>query len=241
MIRAVLGLLIVLAAGWAEAADVHVISQIQGDTASEQGMVVVREAYRRVGIEVRAELLPNERGTVSADTGDTDGDTMRMAGLEAKYPNLVRVPEPVMLFNLVAFTAGLKFDVEGWESLRPYTLCIVRGFKLGEMRSQGMNRELPASSEAAFRMLRAGHCQVAPMGEAFWLMIDELKLGPLRALNQPVEVTPLYHYVNKRHAHLVPKLAEALKAMRRDGTIDSIMAADRAAIHSARERNSVRD
>jgi polar amino acid transport system substrate-binding protein len=56
-----------------------------------------------------------------------------------------------------------------------------------------------------------------------------------------VETTPLYHYVNVRHAGLVPKLAETLKGMRRDGTIDRILAADRAAVQAARERNSVRD
>lgn len=225
----------------ATAADLHVISQIQGDNASERGMDVVREAYRRAGLDAKAELLPNERAIISASNGDTDGDTMRMAGLEAKYPNLVRVPEPVMLFNVVAYTAGLTFPVDGWESLRPYTLCIVRGFKLGETRTEGMSRDLPATPEAALRMVRAGHCQIATMAESFWLLIDELKLGPLRALDRPVETIPLFHYVNARHAGLVPKLAEALKEMRKDGTMDRILASDRAAVQAAKERNSVRD
>jgi polar amino acid transport system substrate-binding protein len=192
-------------------------------------------------LEAKAELLPNERGIISANNGDTDGDTMRMAGLESKYGNLVRVPEPVILLNIVAFTAGLQFRVEGWESLRPYSLCIVRGFKLGETRTEGMHRELPSTAEAALRMVKAGHCQVATMGEALWLLVDELKLGPLRSLDTPVETTPLYHYVNARHAGLVPKLSETLKAMRQDGTIDRILAADRAAVQAARERNSVRE
>lgn len=204
-------------------------------------MEIVREAYRRSGLATSFELQPNERAIISANNGDTDGDTMRMAGLESKYANLVRIPEPVLHLNIIAFTAGLKFDVKDWESLRPYAICIVRGFKLGEARTEGMNRELPASPEAALRMVKAGNCQVATMGESLWLLVDELQLGPLRSLDPPVEMVPLYHYVNARHAGLVPKLAEALKSMRNDGTIDAILAADRAAVQAARERNSIRN
>ncbi|ARJ66811.1 hypothetical protein WV31_14590 [Magnetospirillum sp. ME-1] len=238
---AVLALAVGLAAGPGVAADLHVISQIQGDHLSNRGFEVVREAYRRIGLEAAADLRPNERAIISADSGDTDGDTMRMAGLESRYPNLVRVAEPVMTFDTIAFTAGLSFPVTGWESLRPYSICVVRGFKLGEAATEGMTRELVATNGAALRMLKAGHCQVAALGEAVWLTVEELKLGPVRALNTPVAVTPLYHYVNARHAHLAPKLAEALKTMRRDGTIDGILATDRAAVQAARERNSVRD
>lgn len=245
MIRAALRLLVLLACattGQARAADTpHVISQIQGDQASQRGFEIVREAYRRVGLDAQAEILPNERGIVSADNGVTDGDTMRMAGLEARYSNLVRVPEPLLTFDTIAFTNGMLFKVDGWESLRPYSLCIIRGMKLAEKGAEGMNREVISDNISALRMLKAGRCEVAVLGEAIWLLIDELKLGPLRALDPAVEVTPLYHYVNRRHAALAPKLAEALKAMRKDGAITSILAADRAAIQRARERNSVRE
>lgn len=244
MIRAALCLPVVLAwlaAGRAGAAELHMISQIQGDHLSVRGFEVVREAYRRVGLQAVADIRPNERAIVSADNGDTDGDTMRMAGLEVRYPNLVRVPEPVLAFDTIAFTGGMAFRVNGWESLRPYSICVVRGFKVGERGTEGMSREVVSNNEASLRMVKAGHCQVAVLGEALWLLIDELKLGPLRALDPPVEVTPLYHYVNVRHAHLAPRLAEALRAMRREGVIDSILAVDRGVIQAARERNSIRD
>lgn len=238
---ALLALAVWLAAGPGVAADLLVISQIQGDHLSVRGFEVVREAYRRIGLEAAADIRPNERAIISADTGDTDGDTMRMPGLESRYPNLVRVPEPVLTFDSVAFTAGMTFPVRGWESLRPYTSCVVRGFKLGEKGTEGMNRELVSTNEAALRMVKAGHCQVAVLGDAVWQLIDQLKLGPVRALDPPVAVNPLYHYVNARHTHLVPRLAEALASMRRDGTIDAILASDRAAVQAARERNSLRD
>jgi len=244
MRAAVLVLSLLLAAAApapAGAAEVFAVSQIQGDSLSFRGFEIVREAYRRIGLSAEADIRPSERGILSANEGDTDGDTMRVAGMEAKYPNLVRVSEPVLMFNTVAFTSGLKFEVKGWESLRPYSLCIVRGFKLGETRTEGMSREMPTTNEAALRMLKAGNCQVAPIGEALWLLIDQMELGPLRALQPPVESTPLYHYVNVRHAALAPRLAGALAAMRADGTIDRILATDRAAIEAAKARSSFKD
>lgn len=219
----------------------YLISQIEGDPLSGRAFEIVREAYRRIGLEAQVELLPNERGIVSADSGDTDGDTIRMAGVEGRYPNLVRVPEAVLNYDTIAFTSGLKFKVDGWDSLRPYSLCVIRGMKLAEKGSEGMQRELVSSSESVMRMLKAGHCQVAILGEAIWLEIDRLGTGPLRALEPPVETTPLYHYVHRRHAELVPRLAAALRQLRQDGTVAAILAADRAAIRAARDRQSVKD
>jgi polar amino acid transport system substrate-binding protein len=219
----------------------YLISQIEDDPLSARAFEIVRAAYGRIGMEVQVEPLPNERGIVSADAGDTDGDTIRMAGIEGRYPNLVRVPEPVLNYETIAFTSGLEFKVKGWESLRPYSLCVIRGMKLAEKGSEGMHRELVSGSELVMRMLAAGHCQVGILGEAVWLEVDRLGTGPFRALEPPVEIVPVYHYVHRRHAELAPRLAEALKAMRRDGTIDSILAADRAAIQAARARRSIRN
>jgi hypothetical protein len=42
----------------------------------------------------------------------------RRGGLEAAYPNLVRVPEPVVTVEIKVFSTGLDFRVDGWDSLK---------------------------------------------------------------------------------------------------------------------------
>ncbi len=220
-----------------------VVSQMADDPVlSVKAYRVVHEAYRRLGIDLRAELLPRERALMSADGGETDGDLVRAAGVDAQYINLVRVPEPVITFDVIAFTAGLKFAVDGWDSLRPYSLCIMRGMKLAEQGTEGMSRLIANTADQAILMLGAGRCQVAVLGNEVWPDIERLQAGPLRALDPPITSVPLYHYVHRRHAELVPRLAGALHAMRNAGAFAALLAGgEDDAVAAARRRSSLPD
>ena len=218
-----------------------VISQMDDDPIlSVKAFHIMREAYRRLGIELRPDLLPRERALMSADSGETDGDLIRAAGIDARYINLVPVPEPVVTFDAVGFTTGLKFTVDGWNSLRPYSLCIMRGMKLAEQGTEGMQRLIANTTDQAILMLSAGRCQVAVLGHQVWLDIERLHAGPMRALDPPVASVPLYHYLHRRHADLAPRLAETLRQMRDDGTSATLLVDERdRAIDAARRRNSL--
>lgn len=232
-------LLAVIVPAPARAAEELVLVHLPDDVPTAQAFLILKEAYRRIGIPVREELMPHDRALRSADSGDVDGDVMRIAGIETLYPNLVRVPESVISFEAVAFTTGLAFKVDGWESLRPYTLCVSRGQKMVEQGTQGMDKIALTSVEQMIESLRRGRCQVAIVSREIWLNVDELKAGPMRALEPPIISVPLYHYVNKRHQALVPRLAETLRQMRRDGSTATITAANDERIEAARRRNEV--
>jgi len=49
----------------------------------------------------------------------------------------------------------------------------------------------------------------------------------LRVNEPPLVVVPLYHYLNRRHAALVPLITAELRAMRESGEIDRILGTDR--------------
>jgi polar amino acid transport system substrate-binding protein len=158
--------------------------------------------------------------------------------MEKEYPNLIRIPEPIYSFNVKAFTTGFVFKVDGWESLRPYQICVLRGLKLSEQGTEGMNRMVGNTIDHVIEMLRRQRCEVAVFGSATWLEIDRLKAGPLRELEPPIATLQLFHYVNKRHEALVPKLAEALRQMRAEGAIAAVTATDDQFIAEAKKRNS---
>jgi polar amino acid transport system substrate-binding protein len=220
-------------------ADSLVVSHMVDDPVSAKVFPILREAYRKIGQDLSAAKMPRERAIVAADRGETDGDVMRIAGIDKLYPNLVQVPEPVTRFHIVAFTTGFSFKVDGWESLRPYSLCILRGMKAAEQPTEGMQRMFANSNDQAILMLRSGRCEVAVLGHEVWPDIDRLQAGPLRAVEPPIVSIPLFHYVNRRHAELVPKLTEALQRMRADGTIAALLSVDERAIGDARQRNSL--
>lgn len=214
-------------------------SRMADDTGTIRFFAIVEEAYRRLGIAVEAEPLPAERALRAADSGLTDGDTIRVEGIDALYPNLVRVPEPVSHVDVLAFTTGLSFDVQGWESLRPYTVCYIYGAKLHEQGTQDLRRMGADGQENAVLLLRNGQCEVAVLSANAWIMIDKVNAGPMRELSPPIARHQLYHYVHRRHTALVPLLAEELRKMKREGVVDAILAPHRQDVEAAKARQSM--
>jgi len=214
------------------------ISQIADDTGTLHYFPILQEAYRRLGFEIVAVPLPAERALRVADCGLTDGETVRIEGLEVLYPNLMRVPEPVVSVTVKAFTTGKTFPVMGWESLRPYSICYMHGLKLYEQGTQGMNRVSALGLENALRLLRDGICDVAVLSPYAWIMIDSLKMGPMRELEPPIVTFDLYHYVHRRHEELVPLLAEELRKMKHEGVIEAMLKPHQEVVKAARRRQS---
>lgn len=196
------------------------LSVIANNPTHEEVWRVVQAAAKRAGIPAAARLVPAERALAMANSGATDGDVGRIEGLEKQYPNLVRVPEPVFHYSAFAFALN-KLDVAaGWESLRGHTVCIRRGIKLFELRTEGMQRQVLEDEGSIVRMLRSGGCEMALLEPNNPVVKAELAAQPpLYKLLPPLEVTPLYLYLHKSHAGLVPRFAEALKQMRQEGTL----------------------
>jgi len=181
-------------------------------------------AFQRAGVNAVIREVSPERSAVLANEGTTDGDVGRSSGLEKTFPNLVQVPEPVYQYAPTAFSYK-RFDVSGGcESLRSHTVCIRRGLRQTEQRTRDLTRQILADEATMLRMLAAGGCDVAIMernnGLARAAMAAE---PPLLRLLPPMEVMPLYIYLHKSHAALVPKVSAALKQMRADGTMHKLL------------------
>lgn len=177
----------------------------------------VEAAARRAGVKVRMQALPAQRGMVLANEGKLDGAIGRTMLAASGYSQLVAVPEPVFMYAPTAYSYK-KIDVSGgWKSLRGHTLCVRRGYDITEERTAGLPRQRLENDASLLRMLKAGGCDVAVMGRSNKqvLAMQEHDADLLQLL-PPLEEVPLYLFLNKRHAALVPRLAEALKQLKRE-------------------------
>lgn len=230
---------VLLCRGLAYSSEPFRISQIADDTGTLRYFPILVEAYKRLGIEIVAVPLPAERALRVADSGLTDGETVRIEGIDALYPNLVRVPEPVVSVRVKAFTTGKTFPVTGWESLRPYSICYMHGLKLYEQGTQGMNCMAALGLENALRLLHDGVCEVAVLSSSAWVMVDSLNLGPMREIEPQIAAYDLYHYVHKSHENLVPLLTGELRKMKQEGVIEAILRPHQMDIQNAKARQSL--
>lgn len=186
-----------------------------------------KEAFRRIGMDFKLVSLPSERSLHSANLGEVDGEGLRIAGLSGQYPNLVQVPERYIGISFVAFAkdATIKLD-QGWESLKPHRVAFINGWKMFEANASGARSVSKVDKpEQLFLMLDSGRIDLALYTRADGLaLVRNMGLGAIAPIAPALKDVDMYLYLNKKHEALVPKLAQALREMKADGSYNRILA-----------------
>jgi polar amino acid transport system substrate-binding protein len=181
---------------------------------------VIGEAFRRAGASVRITVHESsERALINANAGDDDGVVPRIKGLDSQYPNLIRVPEVVFDNDFVAYSLHHRFATSDWKSLAPYHVAYLIGWKIFE-NNLADHPQTSAVKDAGqlFNLLRMERTDVIlyERWQGLWQARD---LGlPVAMLEPPLARQEMFCYVNRKHARLVPAIAAALVAMKRDGS-----------------------
>ncbi len=182
---------------------------------------LLQEIARRAGVRMRLVVLPAERGLINANAGIEDGDLNRIAGLERTYPNLMRVPEKNMDMQFMVFTRRADFVLDrGWRSLSGYSVGIIKGWKI-------LERNIPPDAqlivvkdaEQLFRLLEHRRVDVVLYAQHLGqTQARALRLTDVRVVGPPLTTQEMFIYLHKKHAPLVPRIAEALRQIKADGT-----------------------
>jgi polar amino acid transport system substrate-binding protein len=185
------------------------------------------EAFRRAGLTFNLDSHPSARSLDLANQGVVDGEGLRVAGLEQQYPNLIPVPERFAGISFVAFSrnTSIKLD-QGWSSLKPHRIAFINGWKLFEANATEARSVTKVDKvEQLFQMLDADRVDVVLYTLADGLdVMKRLGISNVVALTPSLRDTDMYLYLNKKHALLVPRIAQALRDMKADGSYAKLMA-----------------
>lgn len=205
------------------ASDAYPYSTTDGNGLADR---IVKEAFRRIGVTVKTLSAPSERSLVNANLGIVDGEYLRTAGIEKKYPGLVMVPEPICENEFTAFARDPAIRVKGWKGLEPFAVGYITGWKiLEENVTRVKSLTIVKDDGALFELLRSGRVDIIIYerirGDA---LLKRVKDKETRPIQPPLARRPMYLYLNRKHSTLVSPLAEALRQMKREGTSSRIMA-----------------
>jgi hypothetical protein len=190
------------------------------DTVATISSRVLERAYRQIGISIRFEALPAERSLLNANQGSLDGDVNRVAGIEKKYANLLMVPVPVNTVEHIVVTKNHHFSVDGWGSLKPYSIAIRIGTKVVESGTAGLNVTAFPTYEKIFNLLDQDRYQISVVSRITAMdYINRYRLKDLRVMEPPLTRLPLYHYLHKKHLKIVEKITRSLQGMLQEGVI----------------------
>lgn len=209
--------------------DVYILNTSTGApyaTEDRQGFQdrVVAEVFQRIGLKGQVEMYSaSARALINANENVDHGVAMRIRGLENKYPNLVRVEERLIENDFVAYSSNLEFFSHSWKSLLPYVVAYINGWVIFE-RNLEPSQEKQAVKDPAqmFTMLDKGRIDIALYER--WQGLQRAKDTGIsvKVHEPPLASVDMYMYVHKNHAHLAPKLAQALRDMKADGTYQAI-------------------
>nr|WP_315186587.1 transporter substrate-binding domain-containing protein [uncultured Albidiferax sp.] len=181
---------------------------------------VMKEAFKRSGLSAEFKGMPLARSIIMADEGRLDGELVRIADAVKTYPNLVAVPTPVVWLDVGIYSLDEKLVHLPRAELRAHTVGVTRGTLILTKYSQGMHVTDAHNVAAALDMLTHGRFDIAMM-----IYIDG-ELGIARQQLQGIyrrprywASEPLYFYLNKKHAALVPRINTALQAMQKEGLL----------------------
>jgi len=190
--------------------------------------LVYTEAFRRLGMKFRYEIYPAKRASMMINTGQVDGEPARYCWYGNKFPNVIRVEEPLIADPIQVYATNPNISCKNWESLRnqKYRVDYRRGSLIMEQNLTSLVRaeDLFAINEPiqGLRKLVAGHTDI--------FIDNNISILPLLAAPEFVnsgirEVCQLqkiflYAYLHKRHAALASNLTDTLRQMKREGLFD---------------------
>jgi polar amino acid transport system substrate-binding protein len=184
---------------------------------------LARAAFARAGVAVDVTAVPNERSLINANAGLDDGDIFHSGGVAKGYPNLIRIPEPTMYSEAVAFSVRNDIRIRKWADLKPYSVAFTTGRKVFERNVVGV-RQLTRTPtvQASFRLLVSGHVDVVLTDRLEGLWVVRQDGYKVHLIEPPLARPAMFMYLNKKHAALVPKVAAALVAIKTDGTYQAL-------------------
>lgn len=195
---------------------------LEGPSTSPEALyvqAVLQKIYAKLGYKIEYEKVPLALSFVDANSGRLDGLRARIGNVESDFPNLLKVPFPILTFNMVMIADRRICGACDINSLSP--VVVTRGFRAFEefrVRQQTPLDVIYATRpKQAFEMLIEGRGQGAVMSSTN-VPPEYHTLGQYWIKNTLASL-PDYHYVHKKNKALIPKLVASLTAMQNSGEL----------------------
>ena len=181
---------------------------------------ILTKAYQRINLEINFIELPAERSLFKSNQGSLDGEVNRIKGINKKYTNLIMVPIPINSVEHVVFSKKHNFSVNGWESLKPFSIAIRIGTKVAEYGTAGMNVTAFPTYDKVFMLVAQERYDICISSVVTGLYyIKKHNLEGMKTLKPPLREYQLFHYLHLKNKALVPKISHSLEQMQQNGEI----------------------
>ncbi len=180
---------------------------------------VLEKAYETLGYRVAYQPLSLAKSVIEVNSGRIDGLRARIGDVEKSFPNLVKIPEPLLNFEMVLIADRRACGACDLKWVKQ--VAVVKGFRAFEDYRAQLGFPLDVvyvtHPQQAFDMVVEGKVAGAIMSNTnvpkdYYSMNHHWIKSILTTL-------PDYHYVHRRHIKLVPELSKLFSKYKASGEL----------------------
>ncbi|AAN53814.1 hypothetical protein HRJ35_06055 [Shewanella oneidensis MR-1] len=190
--------------------------------------LIYTHALAQLGYRFSYELVPAIRASKMLESGKVGGEPGRIFSYGDKVSNVIRIEEPVIETQLIAFTSNPNIKITHWQSLTNtgYKVEYYRGILRAE---QILNELIPetqlsesSSPITSFRKLLHDRIDIYIDSEISLQILQQTPEFAGQKIQPIANLEPLtsYGYLHKRHNQLAEPLADQLKKMKQEGLFE---------------------
>ncbi len=200
----------------------YTFSVINSGDGQKMAAHVLTKVYQSIGIDIGVDPAPAKRAEQLASSGQTDGEILRVWSYGVDNPSVLRVPTPYYSLRTMAFVKkGSDVIINHLDDLKKYKLIKVRGFKHTDSITKGIDGVFVLDgSQQMMRFLDNERADIALTsflsGE---LTLKRMDISDIVAYEKPLAELPLYHYIHKNNADLVPIIDQKFKQIKANGEL----------------------
>ncbi len=208
----------------ATAQDSLEIATLDNSAMGPLAIAVLRQAYGKLGVDLKTRVLPLRRGVQMADRGEIDGDLLHSLPSLKEWDNLIVVRVPVARAVFVAYMVGDTCPPAIARSeLATARVAYMRGTRAVEDVVPTQALLATTNNLDALRHVQRGIAQYAVIGQLEGdALVAKHQWRHLCKVSEPVASADLFHSLNKRHGQLAERLELVLQEMSDSGEIRRI-------------------
>lgn len=183
---------------------------------------ILQELYQPLGIDISILQLPSARSLLYVNEGNADAELARVAGIDQQFAQLVPVEVPLLKLYLIAVARTDDISIERMQQARGGRVAIRLGTKYIEQYTAGWGVIQVDSIAQQLNLLVNKRVDYALIeGIKAELLLADISAEPL--FQKTLETVPMFHYLHKKHQHLLPELANRMQYLRDSGRIDALI------------------
>ncbi len=183
---------------------------------------MVYEVFKTLGYSVSIDTMAMSDAMESADLGRYDGMCKQTIEIESQYENLVRVPNSIGVIQFIALVRDSDdTQIAGWSDLAERRIgCLEQKINiLSSVPDNVHSMTLYGSLKELYDALRGGRIDVAVTTHNF----SSTPLLPVgMRISGELSRESTFIYLHKKHAALVPQVAQAIDRLKRTGVFERI-------------------